>query len=81
MIRPLLPAPPAPKPAPVVAEPAERVATLNANDRCDQCNVAQARVAVDLPEGRLLFCKHHYEEHEPALLGIGTVLDERWTLA
>jgi hypothetical protein len=40
---------------------------MNALHRCDRCG-AQAYVRVLLP-GRqdLLFCAHHYRQHEPAL--------------
>lgn len=69
-----------PAPKPTESELAERVAVLNANDRCDSCETAQARVRVTLGTGQvLLFCKHHYERHIDALQRYD-VLDERWTL-
>ena len=40
---------------------------LTALDRCDQC-VAQAFVEVHVAPCALLFCAHHYGEHELALL-------------
>jgi hypothetical protein len=39
---------------------------LTANDRCDQCG-AQAFVQVFFESGYLLFCAHHYNEHEKSL--------------
>ena len=50
---------------------------LTDHDRCDQCG-SQAYVQVSLPTGQLLFCAHHYQEHEARLSPIATaVLDER----
>ena len=50
---------------------------LTDHDRCDQCG-SQAYVQVSLPTGQLLFCAHHYQEHEARLRPIATaVLDER----
>lgn len=42
---------------------------LTATDRCDQCN-AQAFVQVFFSSGYLLFCAHHYHEHEKGLAEI-----------
>lgn len=39
---------------------------LNATDRCDQCG-AQAFVQTFFSSGYLLFCAHHYKEHEASL--------------
>lgn len=40
---------------------------LSATDRCDRC-AAQAYVRVVLPGGSdLLFCGHHWSQHEQAL--------------
>lgn len=36
-------------------------------DRCDECGAA-AMVMVNLKAGPLLFCGHHYDKHEPALI-------------
>lgn len=58
------------------------VSELKVADRCDRC-IAQAFLVVvklvDDIELKLLFCKHHYEAHEAALLGQGfvTVVDDR----
>ena len=57
---------------------------LTAADRCDRCG-AQAYVAVSvfvLPDSgdhKLLFCAHHYQQHERQLLfsGARVVLDQR----
>jgi hypothetical protein len=41
--------------------------TLSPNDLCDRCG-ARAVARTTHQEGRtLLWCKHHYEEHEDAL--------------
>ena len=52
-------------------------ATLNAAHRCDRCG-AQAYVKVTLPTGgTLLFCGHHFHDHEPVLRKQGAdILDE-----
>jgi len=36
-------------------------------DRCDACGAA-AVVLVNLAAGSLLFCGHHYDKHEAALI-------------
>ena len=48
---------------------------LTALDRCDRCG-AQAFVEVHVAPCALLFCAHHYHEHEPALFGYA-VNDQR----
>lgn len=52
-------------------------ATLNAADRCDRCG-AQAYVRVTLATGgTLLFCGHHFHDHEPKLRQSATdIVDE-----
>lgn len=53
---------------------------LSSHDRCDACS-SQAYVAVDLGSGRLLFCGHHYQQHEVALATVAVaVRDERYRL-
>lgn len=57
-------------------------AELTRQDRCDRCG-AQAFVRATLPAGggELLFCGHHFRNHETALVGAGAViLDERHRL-
>jgi len=50
---------------------------LTLHDRCDRCG-SQAYVEVSLATGRLLFCAHHYQEHEDRLRPVATaVCDER----
>jgi hypothetical protein len=39
---------------------------LNVEDRCDACQ-AQAYIYVALESGDLLFCLHHWKQHEEAL--------------
>ena len=52
-------------------------ALLTSNDRCDRCG-AQAFVEVGLSEGTLMFCAHHYREHEDVLRAVTAVInDER----
>lgn len=50
---------------------------LDATDRCDRCG-AQAYVAIGSTAVNepLLFCAHHYREHEPALKEQGFGQDE-----
>lgn len=46
-----------------------------ARDRCDRCGVA-AKVKVILPSGaELLWCGHHYNEHESKLLDCGGTVE------
>ena len=48
-------------------------AAPTAEDRCDACS-ARAAVRVWLPSERfLLFCKHHYNDHESALVAFGAM--------
>jgi len=61
----------------------EHIDALHTSDRCDRCGAA-AYVRVELPlttgqpTGVLLFCGHHYRQHETALLPVaGHVHDER----
>jgi len=56
---------------------------LNANDRCDKCQV-QAVVKVKGLSGELTFCNHHYEKimnnpesHDKMMTFLVEVLDER----
>lgn len=55
-------------------------AQLTRQDRCDRCG-AQAFVKATLPSAdglELLFCGHHFRDHEPKLVAVGaTILDER----
>jgi hypothetical protein len=60
-----------------------RLHELRACDRCDRCSAA-AYVEVHMlgtngrSSGVLLFCGHHYREHETALLSLAVhVHDER----
>lgn len=39
---------------------------VRGNDRCDRCG-AEAFVATAHESGMVLWCGHHYREHEPAL--------------
>lgn len=53
--------------------------TLNATQRCDRCG-AQAVVSTDSLNWAtgLLFCAHHYAEHEGELTRLGVlVVDDR----
>jgi len=55
-------------------------ALLNSHDRCDGCG-SQAYVSVDLGGDTLLFCGHHYQQHELALATVVVALrDERFRL-
>lgn len=58
--------------------PAAETPELRVADRCDQCG-AQAFVLIELATQALLFCKHHFERHEPALVaqGVRVVVDDR----
>jgi len=50
---------------------------LNAADRCDRCG-AQAYVRVVLAGGgELLFCSHHYAEHEDKLRLVALAVDDQ----
>ena len=49
---------------------------ISAADRCDRCG-AQAYVRVVLAGGgELLFCNHHYAEHEAKLASIAIAVDD-----
>lgn len=49
---------------------------LTAADRCDRCG-AQAYVRVVLAGGgELLFCRHHYVDHEEKLRGVAIAIDD-----
>jgi hypothetical protein len=56
---------------------------LTAADRCDRCSArAYVLVSVSVPDGgdhELLFCAHHYQQHERQLLlsGARVRLDQR----
>jgi hypothetical protein len=69
----------------MVTEPIVQQRTLTAADRCDRCG-AQAYVvfynAETSPPSLLQFCKHHGDEHEPALLdkNFEATIDERQKL-
>lgn len=49
--------------------------TLTAADRCDRCG-ARAVVVTDHDGTHLLWCGHHFTEHEDALV-MRIVLDQR----
>ncbi len=50
--------------------------TLTAVDRCDRCSAAAKVVAV-MPSGsELLFCRHHFTEHEAGLVELGATIIE-----
>jgi hypothetical protein len=49
---------------------------ISAADRCDRCG-AQAYVRVVLAGGgELLFCRHHYTEHEDKLKSVAIAVDD-----
>ena len=49
---------------------------LTAADRCDRCSAA-AKVRASLPSGgELLFCRHHFTEHEARLAEMGATVDQ-----
>jgi hypothetical protein len=50
---------------------------LKATDRCDQCG-AEALVLVKGVSGDLMFCGHHYNKNEAALIKFSyEIIDER----
>jgi hypothetical protein len=64
---------------------APRVATLTALDRCDACasGAERAYVRVTFTDAtELLFCAHHYAEHEAAIAFHSPleIVDERWQI-
>jgi len=76
------------KPAPPKAAETKKTNILNASHRCDRCSAA-AYVLVNLKEsdklkngGSLLFCGHHFNKFEAALLPFmdGNPIDERHKL-
>jgi hypothetical protein len=70
------------RPDPQFALPkANPIPDLLVADRCDRCG-AQAYVTVRLAGGQLLlFCAHHFTEHEAALIAGGyEIKDERTRL-
>lgn len=47
---------------------------LTAADRCDRCSAA-AKVRAVLPAGgELLFCRHHFNEHETKLVELSATV-------
>ncbi|GAA1480580.1 hypothetical protein GCM10009624_10200 [Gordonia sinesedis] len=49
---------------------------LTAADRCDRCGAA-AKVRAVLPAGgELLFCRHHFNEHETRLVELSATVTE-----
>ena len=58
-----------------------QVATLTAQDRCDECG-AQAYGIALYGEAELLFCAHHFTKYEARLAETATkIIDERWRLS
>lgn len=50
---------------------------IKVSDRCDRCG-AQAYVLVKLIAGELLFCGHHFNQHEKPLANVAfEIIDER----
>ena len=61
----------------IIAEEVTQERVLTLQDRCDACN-AQAFVMVKLLNGDLMFCGHHYAQHESKLNNQSyEVVDER----
>ena len=49
---------------------------LTAADRCDRCGAA-AKVRAILPEGgELLFCRHHFNDHEARLVELSAIVED-----
>lgn len=68
------------KEAPARQEP-RMVWRIGEGERCDRCRIARAYVAVRLLGTELLFCAHHFREHEVALrLVADEIIDERQRL-
>ncbi|NMN99939.1 hypothetical protein HH308_01770 [Gordonia sp. TBRC 11910] len=60
----------------VVTTTTDVFAPLTAADRCDRCSAA-AKVRATLPSGgELLFCRHHFTEHEARLAQLGATVDQ-----
>ncbi len=58
-----------------VATTTDVLSPLTAADRCDRCSAA-AKVRATLPSGgELLFCRHHFTEHEARLAQLGATVD------
>lgn len=57
----------------------EQTKTLTALDRCDADCPAAAQVRVmDIQDKELLFCGHHFDQHEASLISWAVVIqDER----
>lgn len=56
--------------------PTDERPALSSADRCDRCG-AQAYVRVVLAGGgELLFCRHHYTEHEDKLSAVAIAVDD-----
>ncbi|QRY51741.1 DUF7455 domain-containing protein [Mycolicibacterium septicum] len=47
---------------------------LTKADRCDRCGAAAKVRATLLSGSELLFCQHHFNEHETSLIARGAVL-------
>ncbi len=64
--------------APAPVEP-RYVWRIGDHERCDRCRIARAYVCVRLSSGaELLFCAHHFRQHEVALRLIAAeIIDER----
>jgi len=57
-----------------------RVGRLKIADRCDACG-ARAYVAAEIHDVDLLFCAHHFAQHETAIRAVADeILDERWQI-
>lgn len=49
---------------------------LTASDRCDRCSAA-AKVRAVLPNGgELLFCRHHFNDHEARLVELQATVEQ-----
>lgn len=50
--------------------------SLTAADRCDRCGAA-AKVRAILPKGgELLFCRHHFNDHEARLVELSAIVED-----
>jgi ribosomal protein S14 len=47
---------------------------LTTADRCDRCGAAARVRAVLSTGGELLFCRHHFNEHEARLVDMGATV-------
>lgn len=60
--------------------PPAEAPVLRIADRCDRCG-AQAFALAEVNGTELLFCGHHFAEHEDRLRAVaGRVVDERWRI-